>query len=78
MNFKETWAELEKLHEWKYMNPPKASSTSKSSTSKKYKVTYYDDGVQKSFEISATNKLDAERIAWSKVEADSLYVTEMK
>jgi hypothetical protein len=73
MNFKETWTKLEKLHEWKYMNPPKAPSTSK-----KYKVTYYDDGVKKSFEVSAASTSDAEQIAWSKVSADSLYVTEIE
>ena len=88
MNFKETWAELDKLHEWKPMNPPKAqpvkaptiltSPEPENIKPKRYRITYYEDGVKKSFIVVADSAYEAEQIGWSKVEADSLYVTEIE
>lgn len=44
---------------------------------KQYKITYREDGVSKSFTVQAGSKAEAERIGWSKVDADSLYVSEV-
>ena len=45
-------------------------------TLKSYKVVYYEDGVKKSFTVQAGSKAEAEQIGWSRVDADSLYVSE--
>lgn len=76
MNFLETWSELEKLYEWHYMNQSAQPATK--TGPKTYQVTYYNDGVKKSFTLTANTRAEAEQIAWSKVEADSLYVTELE
>jgi hypothetical protein len=90
MNFKETWAELEKLHEWKYMNPPKAPAAKaqntnattepESNTPKKYRITYREeeDGFLKTLYVTAKNEKEAEEIAWSTLSVDEVLVTEMK
>jgi hypothetical protein len=86
MNFIETWAELEKLFEWKYSDGKSIKQTnsiqyddndSTTEAQKNYEVTYYDGGVKQSFTVSAKCRSEAEQIAWSKVDADSLYVTEL-
>jgi hypothetical protein len=46
-------------------------------TMKKYKITYYADGVKHSQIIEARNKDDALKIAWSLVDADSVYISEV-
>lgn len=43
-----------------------------------YKVTYYEDGVQKTFTVQADSRKQAEYRAWSQVDADSLWVTEVE
>ena len=58
--FEDWYEELSKLHE--------ALQT--------YRITYYEDGVKKSFTVQASSKAEAEQIGWSKVDADSLYVSE--
>jgi hypothetical protein len=45
-----------------------------SSDKKRYKVSYYESGIKKSFTVMATSKEEAKSIAWSKVDADSIYV----
>ena len=42
-----------------------------------YRITYYEDGVKKSFTVQASSKAEAEQIGWSRVDADSLYVSEV-
>lgn len=80
MNFLEAYSTLEKLQEWKLMNQP-VSSAQPAATAKagpkKYQVTYYDDGVRKTFTVTANSTSEAEDIAWSIVDVDSLYVTEL-
>lgn len=44
---------------------------------KTWRVSYYEDGVKRSFTVQASSKAEAERIGWSKVDADSLYVSEV-
>jgi hypothetical protein len=44
---------------------------------KKYKITYREDGVSKSFTVWASSKAEAEQKAWSQVDADSVWVTEL-
>ena len=44
---------------------------------KKYKITYYADGVQHSRIIEARNKDEALEKAWSLVDAESIYVSEV-
>ena len=63
----------EPLVEWKAMNPKSSSSKPQLKT---YKVTYYEDGVKKSFYVSADSPSAAEQLGWDQVDADSLYVTE--
>lgn len=41
-----------------------------------YRITYYEDDVKKSFTVQANSKAEAEQIGWSRVDADSLYVSE--
>lgn len=85
MDFLETWTELSKLHEWRYMNTPSKSTGSQatgsqpagSNSKKTYEVTYYEDSVQKKFTVQAYSSAEAEQIAWSRVDADSLYVKEV-
>lgn len=92
MNFLETWTELDKLNEWHYANDPNKKislpdtgprlttptpSQNTTGGKKDYEVTYYNDGVRKSFTVQASSRADAEQIAWSRVDADSLYVTEL-
>jgi hypothetical protein len=43
---------------------------------KNYRIVYYEDEVKKSFTVQAASKEEAEQIGWSKVDADSLYVSE--
>jgi hypothetical protein len=45
---------------------------------KKYKITYREDGVSKSFTVLASSKAEAEQKAWSQVDADSVWVTELE
>lgn len=42
-----------------------------------YKITYYEDGIKKSFTVQASNKAEAEQIGWSRVDADSVHVSEV-
>ena len=44
---------------------------------KQYKITYREDGVSKSFTVWASSKAEAEQKAWSQVDADSVWVTEL-
>lgn len=44
---------------------------------KKYKITAYLDGVQKSRTIEAEDKAEAERIGWELFDADDIYVSEV-
>lgn len=44
---------------------------------KTFKISYYEDGVKKSFTVQASSKAEAEQIGWSRVDADSLYVSEV-
>ena len=76
MNFLGTYLTLDKLYEWKAMTP--TSVPSSKSGPKNYQVTYYDDGVKKSFTVTANSNSEAEQIAWSRVDADSLWVTELE
>ena len=46
-------------------------------TQKKFKITYREDGVSKSFIVTARDKAEAEQIAWSRVDADSVWVSEL-
>lgn len=82
MNFLETYLELDKLQEWKLMTKPTQSTAPAQSAikagPKNYQVTYYEDGVKKSFTLTADSTAEAEQIAWSRVEADSLYVSELE
>jgi hypothetical protein len=48
------------------------------SAQKQYKITYREDGVSKSFTVWASSKAEAEQKAWSQVDADSVWVTELK
>ena len=41
-----------------------------------YRITYYEDDIKKSFTVQASSKAEAEQIGWSRVDADSLYVSE--
>lgn len=75
MNFKDTWAELDKLQEWKYMNPPVQSQNT--NTKKTYEITYTEDGVKKSFTVQAGSKAEATQIGWATVDADDIYVDEV-
>lgn len=43
---------------------------------KNYRIVYYEDEVKKSFTVQAASKEEAEQIGWSRVDADSLYVSE--
>ena len=45
---------------------------------KTYKITYREDGVSKSFTVKAGSKAEAEQIAWSSVDAESVWVTELE
>lgn len=45
---------------------------------KKYKITYYIDGVQHTKIIEAVNRDEAMKIAWSIIDADDLCVSEVK
>lgn len=45
---------------------------------KKYRITYYSDGVKYSKTIEAKNKDDALRKAWSLIDADDVYVSEVE
>jgi hypothetical protein len=42
---------------------------------KKYKITYREDGISKSFTVWASSKAEAEQKAWSQVDTDSVWVT---
>ena len=44
---------------------------------KQFRVSYYEDGVKHSFIINARNRDEALQIAWSRVDADSVYVSEI-
>ena len=83
MTFKETWAELESLQEWKYLNPPQSTGkildpkSQPENTTKQYKVSYTEDGVQKSFIVVADSKSEAIALAWERVDADDVYVDEV-
>ena len=60
--FLEAFEELDKLNE---------------SPLKTWRISYYEDGVKKSFTVQAASKEEAEQIGWSRVDADSLYVSEV-
>ena len=60
--FLEAFEELDKLNE---------------STLKTWRISYYKDDVKKSFTVQAASKEEAEQIGWSRVDADSLYVSEV-
>lgn len=60
--FLEAFEELDKLNE---------------SPLKTWRISYYDDDVKKSFTVQAASKEEAEQIGWSRVDADSLYVSEV-
>lgn len=72
-------SDSEHLSEWIRQNTsnPDPTSGSGSSSLKTYEVTYYEDGVKKTFTVQASRRSEAESIAWSRVDADSLYVTEL-
>lgn len=44
---------------------------------KKYKITAYIDGVQKSRTVEAESKEAAEEIGWELFDADDIYVSEV-
>lgn len=44
---------------------------------KKYKITYYADGVKKSLTVTAKSKDEALQKAWSLTDADDVYVSEV-
>lgn len=44
---------------------------------KSYRITYYEEGVQHSQIIQASTKEEALSKAWSLVDADDLYVSEV-
>lgn len=60
--FLEAFEELNKLDE---------------SALKTWRISYYEDEVKKSFTVQAASKEEAEQIGWSRVAADSLYVSEV-
>jgi hypothetical protein len=60
--FLEAFEELDKLNE---------------SPLKTWRISYYEDEVKKSFTVQAASKEEAEQIGWSRVDADSLYVSEV-
>ena len=60
--FLEAFEELDKLNE---------------SPLKTWRISYYEDGVKKSFTVQAASKEEAEQIGWSRVDTDSLYVSEV-
>ena len=60
--FLEAFEELDKLNE---------------SSLKTWRISYYEDEVKKSFTVQAASKEEAEQIGWSRVDADSLYVSEV-
>ena len=60
--FMEAFEELDKLNE---------------SPLKTWRISYYEDEVKKSFTVQAASKEEAEQIGWSRVDADSLYVSEV-
>lgn len=60
--FLEAFEELNKLDE---------------SALKTWRISYYEDEVKKSFTVQAASKEEAEQIGWSRVDADSLYVSEV-
>lgn len=64
------------LQEWRPMNPQSKSQSTQQGGLKTYRVTYYNEGVKKSFVVAASSRASAEQLAWAQVEADSLYVTE--
>ena len=41
---------------------------------KDYRVSYYEDGVKKSFNVRAASEAEAQTITWSKVDADDIWV----
>lgn len=45
---------------------------------KKYRISYYSDGVKHSRIIEAKNRDEALKKAWSLVDADDLYVSEVE
>ena len=44
---------------------------------KKYRISYHENGVQKSHTIYAKDRDDALKKAWSMVDADDVYVSEV-
>ena len=44
---------------------------------KQFRVSYYEDDVQRSFIVYARDRDEALQIAWSRVDADSVYVSEI-
>ncbi len=40
----------------------------------RYRVSYYEDGVKKSFTVKAASREEAKSIAWSEVDADDIWV----
>ena len=45
-------------------------------STKTYEVSYREDGVKKRFTVQASSKAEAEQIAWSRVDADDIWVNE--
>jgi hypothetical protein len=52
-------------------------NTLNESSLKTWRISYYEDEVKKSFIVQAASKEEAEQIGWSRVDADSLYVSEV-
>lgn len=44
---------------------------------REYIITYYNDGVKKSFTVTAKSKDEALQKAWNIVDAESVYVSEV-
>ena len=61
-DFNKVYEELEALNE---------------ETLKTWRISYYEDDVKKSFTVQASSKEEAEQIGWSRVDADSLSVSEV-
>lgn len=66
------------MHKTEFMSLMEELDQINEAPQKQYKITYREDGVSKSFTVWASSKVEAEQKAWSKVDADSVWVTELE
>lgn len=69
--------EDEKPVDCKGEKEPLKKPLTEKSEKKTFKVSYRENGVSKSFTVEARNKAEAEKLAWSQVDVDDIYVEEV-